>query len=193
MRPYTISNQNKPYFLTWTTVEWIDIFTRQRYRDIVLDSLRYCMNHKGLILYAYVIMSNHMHLIATSRDDYSLSGIIRDCKKFTTKAIVESMQNEPESRASWLEIIIRAHASVNHRNKEYQLWQQKNHAIEVSDLRRFYQKLAYIHMNPVKAGIVAEPEHYLYSSARNYAFQNALLAVTLMEIVPLDGYMGPIE
>lgn len=191
MRPYTVQHPNKPYFLTWTTVEWIDIFTRQRYRDIILDSLKYCQNHKGLILYAYVIMSNHVHLIAAAKDGFNLSGIIRDCKKFTSKEIVESMQNKPESRARWLESIVRAHASVNHRNKEYQLWQQRNHAIDVTDLRRFYQKLAYIHMNPVKAGIVAEPEHYLYSSARNYGFQSALLEVTLMEIVPLDGYMRP--
>jgi REP element-mobilizing transposase RayT len=149
------------------------------------------MNHKGHIIYAYVIMSNHMHLIVNAKDGYSLSGIIRDCKKFTSKAIVESMQNQPERRAFWLELIIRAHASVNHRNKEYQLWQQRNRAIELSDLRRLYQKLAYIHRNPVKAGIVTEPEHYLYSSARNYAGLQAILDITCLEIVPLDGYMRP--
>jgi REP element-mobilizing transposase RayT len=71
MKPYAIHDQAKPYYMTWTIVDWIDIFTRQRYRDIVIESLKYCMEHKGLILYAYVIMSNHIHLIACAQQGFS--------------------------------------------------------------------------------------------------------------------------
>jgi REP element-mobilizing transposase RayT len=116
-----------------------------------------------------VIISNHIHLIACAQEGLSLSGITRDCKKFTSKAITESIHSEPESRSSWLSALLQAHGMLNPNNKFNQVWQQESHAIELSDLRLFYQKLAYIHMNPVKAGIVLEPEHYLYSSARNYA------------------------
>ncbi len=191
MKPYAIHDQTKPYFLTWTSVDWIDIFTRQRYRDIIIDSLKFCMNHKGLIIYAYVIMSNHVHLITVAREGYNLSDIVRDSKKFTSKAIIDSLHEGRESRSSWLEVITQVHGSANHRNKNYQVWQQDNHAIELTDLRRFYQKLYYIHQNPVKAGIVEEPQHYLYSSAQNYAGITGLLDVTLVEIMPLDGYLRP--
>ncbi len=191
MKPYAIHDQVKPHYLTWTIVDRIDIFTRQRYRDIVIESLKYCIEYKGLTLYAYVIMSNHIHLIACAQEGFSLSCITRDCKKFTSKAIVESIRSEPESRSSWLSELIQANGMLNPNNKFNQVWQQESHAIELSDLSRFYQKLAYIHMNPVKAGIVLEPEHYVYSSARNYAGLSAVLDVTLIEIVPLDGYMRP--
>ncbi|HLF63958.1 MAG TPA: transposase, partial [Saprospiraceae bacterium] len=73
MRAYTVHNQNIPYFLTWTIVDWIDIFTRQRYRDIVIESLKYCIARKGLVLHAYVIMSNHMHLIVNASQGFALS------------------------------------------------------------------------------------------------------------------------
>ena len=192
MKPYAIYDQTIPYYLTWTTVDWIDIFTRQRYRDIVIESLKHCMQHKGLILYAYVIMSNHLHLIAQAKQSFQLSDIVRDCKKFTSKQIIEAMHVQPESRRSWLTTVTKAHGLSNPNNKFNQVWQQDNHAVELTDLRRFYQKLAYIHMNPVKAGIVTEPEHYLYSSARNYAGLSSVLDITLMEIMPLDGYLRPL-
>jgi REP element-mobilizing transposase RayT len=85
MRAYTIHNQNIPYFLTWTIVDWIDIFTRQRYREIIIESLKYCVARKGLVLHAYVIMSNHMHLIVNASQGFALSDIIRDCKKIHVK------------------------------------------------------------------------------------------------------------
>jgi REP element-mobilizing transposase RayT len=83
MKPFTIHDQNNVYFLTWTTVDWIDIFTRQCYRDIVIESLKYCIQNKGLALHAYVIISNHIHLIARVDrvfDFLTLFGIARNLR-----------------------------------------------------------------------------------------------------------------
>lgn len=93
---YTISDQNKPYFITTTVVDWIDVFTRQNYRDIIIDSLKYNIENKGLIVYAYVIMSNHLHIIIQAKNS-NLSDILRDFKKHTAKAILNAIQQEPES------------------------------------------------------------------------------------------------
>lgn len=83
MSKYKIHNQKGLYFLTLTTVGWIDIFTRAIYRDILVESLNYCIKEKGLVVYGYVIMSNHIHLIAQSESEtQSLSDIIRDFKSF---------------------------------------------------------------------------------------------------------------
>jgi REP element-mobilizing transposase RayT len=99
---YTFANSNGVYFVTFTVVEWVDIFTRSRYADIVLNSLKYCIEAKGLQLHAYVIMSNHVHLIISRNGQETLSNIVRDFKKFTTSQIIKSIKELPESRRNWL-------------------------------------------------------------------------------------------
>jgi putative transposase len=85
---YIIHDQQAVYFLTFTVVGWIDIFTRQAYNDIMIESFKFCQQNKGLHLHAYVIMSNNVHLIASVDDGFTISGFIRDCKKFTSKKIL---------------------------------------------------------------------------------------------------------
>lgn len=94
---YQIINQSAIHYLTFQVVDWIDVFSRRRYRDIILDSYRYSQKEKGLWLYSYVIMSNHIHLIAASKDG-ELSDLVRDIKKFTASKILNTIKTEPESR-----------------------------------------------------------------------------------------------
>ena len=102
-RKYKIRDQDKLYFVTFTVIAWLDVFTRQEYRDIFLDSIRYCQKHKGLEVCAYCIMSNHVHLIIGRNKDLPLQGIIRDIKKFTSVKITEAIyMNHRESRRRWL-------------------------------------------------------------------------------------------
>ncbi len=98
---YNIKEQDKLYYLTLQVVNWIDIFTRQGYRDIIIDSFKYSQEQKGLNIFAYVIMSNHIHIIAKSNNE-NLSQTIGDIKKFTSKQIARSITEEPESRRDWL-------------------------------------------------------------------------------------------
>ena len=94
---YQIDNQAGLYFLTFQVVEWVDIFTRKIYVDIVLDSLTYCRKEKGLKLYAFVIMSNHIHMIVSAEKE-NLSAVIRDFKRYTATTILKAIQeNKQES------------------------------------------------------------------------------------------------
>jgi len=85
---YKIVEQDKLYFITMQVVEWIDVFTKENYRKIIVENLEYCIKNKGLEIYAWVIMSNHIHLLLKSTTD-NLSGTIRDFKSYTSKVILE--------------------------------------------------------------------------------------------------------
>jgi REP element-mobilizing transposase RayT len=146
----------------------VDIFTRKQYRDIVLESIKYCQVEKGLLLHAWCIMSNHLHLIASAKNA-DLSDILRDFKKFTSKEIIRAIpNNKQESRKDWMLKIFGTEGQENSRNKNYQFWRQDNRPMELYSGQFIWQKLNYIHNNPVEAGIVEKPEHYLYSSAKDY-------------------------
>lgn len=165
---YKIRNKQEIHFISFAVVEWIDVFTRQVYKEIIIESLNYCQREKGLILHGWCIMSNHLHLLASARND-NLSDILRDFKKFTSKRIIHSIRdNERESRKDWMLNIFIKQGASNSRNSEYQFWRQDNQLKECYSPKFTIQKLNYIHNNPVKAGIVEKPEHYLYSSAQAY-------------------------
>jgi putative transposase len=165
---YKIRNQAAIHFITFAVVEWVDVFTRKDYRDIVLDSIRFCQKEKGLLLHSWCIMSNHFHLIVSARDS-NLSDILRDFKKFTSKQIIAAIENNAgESRKEWMLNIFRQQGEKNSRNNTYQFWRQDNLPQELYSAAFIFQKTNYIHQNPVEAGIVARPEDYLYSSAKDY-------------------------
>lgn len=173
---YVIRDQSLPHFITATVVDWIDVFTRQTYRDIVIDCLDYCIKNKGMILYGYVIMSNHIHLIVQSEDG-KLSDLIRDFKKFMAKSILDKIQNSPESRREWMLERFKLATQRHSRNKDYQFWQYGNHAEEIYSNDFMWSKLDYIHLNPVRSGLVAKASDYVYSSASNYVYDSGLLKI----------------
>jgi len=177
---YQIKDQDKAHYVTLQIVEWVDIFTRKIYRDIIIDALNYCINNKQLEVFAYVIMSNHVHLLIRS-DKEDLSGTLRDFKSFTSKEILKAIMEERESRDKWMLSIFKSAAIRHKRNSEYQLWTHENHAIEVYSNKFVEQKLDYIHNNPVRAGIVTYPEEYIYSSAKNYNDEKGLVNVCILD------------
>lgn len=173
---YVIRDQTLPHYITATVVDWIDVFTRQTYRDSIIESLDYCIKNKGMILYGYVIMSNHIHLIIQSQDG-KLSDLIRDFKKFTAKNILDKIQVVPESRKEWMLERFKLAAEKHTRNKNYQFWQYGNHAEEIYTNKFMWSKLDYIHLNPVRAGLVEKASQYIYSSANNYINDSGLLKI----------------
>lgn len=178
---YQIENQSATYYLTLQVVDWIDIFTRPVYRDIVIDSLKYCQQNKGLQIFGYVIMSNHIHLIANSPAGH-LSDTLRDFKKFTARTIINTIKEGTESRREWMLNRFEFNAQHHSRNETYQLWTHENHAVILSTNDFIQNKLEYLHNNPVRARIVQKPEDYLYSSARNYAGLDSVLDVVLISM-----------
>jgi putative transposase len=175
---YIIHNQQAVYFLTFTVVGWIDIFTRQSYRDIVIESFKFCQRKKGLHLHAYVIMSNHIHLVVSVDEGFTVSDFIRDCKKFTSTRILDAIENSGvESRRDWMLHQFKYYASLHTCNEKYQLWEHDNHPIELESPAFTQQKIDYIHQNPVSAGLVYRAEDYIYSSASNYAGLDQIIDV----------------
>ena len=182
-RKYKIRDQEKLYFVTFTIVEWIDLFSRQVYRDIFLESLKYCQAHKGLDLCAYCVMSSHIHLIVGRNGEHMIEDIIRDVKKFTSVQIIKTVKEfQEESRRSFLLYHFSKAGNSNPNNTFYQVWQQHNHPIELNTQDKVSRCLNYIHRNPVEAGIVLSPEEFLNSSAKNYAgHPDLLIDVILIE------------
>ena len=166
---YTIADQNAVYFLTFTVTDWIDIFTRSCYKIVIVDSLNYCIANKGLTIYAWCLMSNHIHLVAKANEGFRLSDIIRDFKKFTAKRIIEMIKEESESRKEWLLYRFSFAGKFDHRIKNYKLWQDTSHPIILDNNYLIDQKINYIHQNPIRALIVQNTEDYIFSSACDYA------------------------
>ena len=153
------------FFVTLTVTEWVDVFTRSIYSDIIVKSLEYCQKFKGLNLYAYVIMSNHLHLLASAGNG-NLNEIIKDFKSFTAKEILRCIEsNERESRKDWLLHIFRFNAKYDSKLFEYSFWQKGYYPKLVLNPEMLLQKVEYLHSNPVRAGYVLDPEHWYYSSA----------------------------
>ena len=182
---YVIRDHEKPHFITITVVDWIDIFTRKTYRDIIMNCLDFCIKNKGMVLFGYVIMSNHIHLIVQSKEG-KLSDLIRDFKKFTATQILKQLQTEPESRRDWILERFAKATETHTRNKNFQVWQYGNHAEEIFTLKFMWDKLNYVHLNPVRAGIVEKATHYLYSSASNYSSGKGLIEVEIAENPVID-------
>ncbi len=178
---FIIRDQAKPHFITATVVDWIDVFTRKSYKDCIIECLEFCIKNKGMILYGYVIMSNHIHLIIQSKNE-KLSDLLRDFKKFTATSILKKIQTEPESRREWMLERFKLATESHSRNKNFQFWQYGNHPEEIYSENFMWSKLDYIHSNPVKAGIVLHPQDYVYSSASNYINNTGIINVEIVQI-----------
>jgi putative transposase len=177
---YKIRDIDKAYFVTLTVINWIDVFTRKNHKQLLIDSLKYCQQNKGLVIFGWCLMPSHLHMICRAEENYTLSDILRDIKKYTSKSIVKQMEVEPESRREWmLDLFAKAREPLK-RIKDYKFWQDGNHAVEIYGSNFLEQKLEYIHNNPVEEMIVTKPEDYLFSSARNYAEMDNLLDICLI-------------
>ena len=167
---FKIRDQAGIHFITFSVVGWISVFERKFYCGLLLDSLRYCQKHKGLVLYSWCIMPNHIHLIISAKHN-NLSDVLRDFKKFTSKKMINSIvNNDQDNRRNCMIEMFKSAGASNIRNRIYQFWQQDNHPEVLFGNYFTKQKLAYIHNNPKKAGIVNKPEEYPYSSAIDYFY-----------------------
>jgi REP element-mobilizing transposase RayT len=175
-------NPRGVYFVTFAVINWIDLFIRNEYRNIMLDSWRYCCKNKGMDLYAWVIMTSHIHMIMGSQQD-NPEDVMRDMKRWTSIKLKEAIRNHPrESRMDWMLQLMEEAGKQNSNNNEFQLWRQDNHPIELYTPEVTGQKLEYLHYNPVEVGFTDLPENYLYSSARDYyTKRKGLIEVKLLD------------
>ncbi len=180
-RKHKFHNKEGLYFVSFATVYWLDVFVRDEYFETIRKSLYFCIKNKGMQLYAYCIMTSHIHLIFAAKES-NPGDLLRDFKTYTSKQlqnqIAEHMQ---ESRREWLVWMMQRAGKKNSNVKNGQFWQQHNKPIELWSSDVIDQKLAYIHNNPVVAGFVSEPEHWKYSSAIDYCGGKGLLDIMFID------------
>jgi len=168
---YRVQCNPCPHFLTATVNHWLPLFTRPETVNIVLDSWRFLQQDSGFQLYGYVILAYHLHLIAASED---LSYAMQRFKSYTAKQIIAHLE---QCRSVKLLELLAFFKRAHKQETTYQVWEEGSHPQIIESEAVMRQKLDYIHQNPVKRGYVDQPEHWRYSSARNYAGQAGLIEV----------------
>jgi putative transposase len=143
---------NSSYFLTMTVADWIDIFSRKNHCDAIIDSLKYCQAHQGLVVFAYCIMSNHLHLVVNVVEPFQLKDTIRDFKKFTSKKILAQIQSDIESRRKWLLKAFSDYAIPSAKHDKFKFWQEGNYAIKVYSHDFVWTKINYIQNKSCESG-----------------------------------------
>lgn len=172
---YTIFNGDRsPYFLTCTTINWIALFGNVEIAKILLDSLKFLIDDGRLALHGYVIMENHMHLLASGEN---LSKEIKNFKSYTARSIIDLLE---EQNNIWILDQLSFYKKQHKSNQEYQLWQEGSHPEVIQNNEMLIQKLDYIHYNPVRRGYVTDPSHWRYSSYRDYHGQVGLLLIRII-------------
>ncbi|MDX8339309.1 transposase [Draconibacterium sp. IB214405] len=194
-RKYKFHNPDGVYFVSSAVQGWVDVFTRNEYKNIIIENLKYCQKNKGMEIFAWCVMTNHIHLITRAEDGHLLQDILRDFKKFTSKAIIKAIEeNSLESRKEWLLQQFKI-------PEGYRFWRGDNKPIEFWSNKVIDQKIDYLPtagrhpfqsrginqrsnakrystgINPVEEGIVFRAEDYLYSSAADYAGEQGILNV----------------
>lgn len=116
-------------------------------------------------------------MIAAASGADSLSDILRDFKMFISKAIIEAVKEQPVSRRDWMLNLFWYAGENDKKIKYYKLWQEGNDAKEIHTTTFLDEKMNYVHQNPVRSELVANPEEYLYSSARDYSGEKGLVTI----------------
>ena len=175
-RSYKFYNPEAAYFVSFAVVNWLDVFTRNEYKDILVESLSYCQKNKQMEIYAWCIMTNHVHLVFRSMGDRPPEQLLGDFKRHTSKAVVKAIENNNrESRREFLLAEFSKAGSGSSNVSKYQFWRHDNKPIELWSHKVTQEKIRYIHNNPVDEGYVFRPEDYKYSSAVDYSGEKGLV------------------
>lgn len=180
-RKYKFTDNSRLYFVSFAITNWIDLFIRCEYRAVLLNSLQYCQLNKDMELYAWCIMTSHVHLIIGTKGN-PLSNIMRDLKRHSSETLHKEIKKHPtESRREWMLWMMERAAKKSANSAKFQLWQPESHPVELVNNHMAHQKLAYIHYNPVEAGFVVKEEDWKYSSAADYNGGKGLLDIIHLE------------
>ena len=174
---YKIREEEFPYFLTMSVVDGLPVFCLPNAADFILDSLTFLQEHRDVTLYAYVIMENHLHLIAKG---YDLGPKIGLFKSYTARCIIDHL--DQINYKQYLNYLKRSKKPYKNR-QSYQVWEDGFYPKQIICNRMMKQKIDYIHLNPVKRGYVDSPEHWRYTSARNYICGTGLIPITKIDVI----------
>lgn len=159
------TDSNGLYFVSFSVVGWLDVFTRVEYQNILIESLVYCQKNKNLPIFCYCIMPSHVHFISYSENGW-LSEVLRDLKSFTAKKLIRAVsENMQESRRELFMSQFEYYAKKSPQKQLMQFWKHDNHPFFLYTNKMIRQKVDYIHYNPVEAGFVIHPHEWRMSSA----------------------------
>jgi REP element-mobilizing transposase RayT len=176
-RKYKFHNKSALYFVSFATVNWIEVFTRQVYFDVLAKSIEFCRAKKGMELYAYCFMPSHVHLLYRSSNEKPME-LLRDFKKHTAKKVLEAIENNSQESRKELLLWLFERAGKKRANVvKYQFWQHHNQPIELWSEKVIKQKIDYIHNNPIELGFVTNSIDWKYSSARNFHGDHTVLEI----------------
>jgi putative transposase len=172
------------YFLTFNVVDRVDVFVRPAYKQVVVDALNHFVDTQGLIVYAWCLMSSHVHLLIKTREGNGPAYFERDFKKFTTPGIVTAIDMEMDPRREWMIRQFEDFGKSLKKIEKLHLWQSCSSPrhIDCGQPQLLLERIGHIHENPVRDGIVELPENYLYSSARDYAGMKGLVKVKPVQL-----------
>ena len=169
---YKIYEEVYPYFITSSIVNWEPIFRQQPAGKIILDAFLFLQNHRETTIYAYVIMEDHIHFVASGDN---LAEKIRLFKSYTARQIINYLKKQ---RADNLCQKFRINAKESGTKSKFRLWQKGFHPKQIIGDKMMLQKIDYIHKNPVKAGYARKEQEWKYSSIHNYIGQEAPIEIT---------------
>lgn len=144
---YKVIDNSIPTFITLTIIDWVDLFVKPQYTEILDDALNYCHDEKSLRIHAYVYMTSHIHLIVTSEDE-PIQSIIRDFKRHTSKQIIITIHNQHDSRREWLLNKMSYAADRIKRNTNYKVWRDGFHPVILDTREKVEQRTTYCSSKP---------------------------------------------
>lgn len=180
----SVTNQHACHYITFNTVDWVDVFIKPVYKRIIANTLNDLIATRGLTVYAWCLMTNHLHLLLQAKDGTGLSMIERDFKRITTTHILEAIYMEQELRRDWMLGRFEHFSQSLKKIEKYQVWQSCSNPefLDFKQPMKVKEYLAYIHDNPVRDRIVLLPDDYVYSSAGDYAGRKGPVHVTVIDM-----------
>jgi REP element-mobilizing transposase RayT len=171
------------YFLTLSTVDKIDVFVRPAYKQVIADALNYFIESHGLTVYAWTLMTSHLHLVIKTKESSAPAYFERDFKKYTTPAILTTIEMEMDFRRAWMMQHFEAYGKSLGRIEKFNIWQNCSSPLRLDGQQpqSLLDRIAHIHENPVRERIVEQPEAYIFSSARDYAGMRGLVNVRVVQ------------
>jgi len=155
-------NINYLTFFTATILNWNHLLKPDKYRNIIIESLRFLVTNKRVVLSAFVIMPNHIHIVWRINKELKYENVQRDFLKYTSQMILNDLKNYHPSKLKYF--------YANAKDRKYQIWERNALSIKIFSDKVAYEKINYIHNNPIQEGwsLCELPEMYKYSSARFY-------------------------
>ena len=176
------------YFLTLNVVDRIDVFTRPAYKQVVADALNHFVDLGQITIYAWCLMTHHLHLLVKTPEGYGPAYFERDFKKYTTPEILKAIDVEMDLRKDWMIQRFEDYAKSLKRIEKLHLWQNCSSPLHIdcSQPDLLVSRIEHIHENPVRERVVDLPEAYLYSSARDYIGGKGLVKVKVVQATGLS-------